>query len=156
MNEDVLKKIVENYDAPTYIFDIQALKDRIKFLKNRLPSKLQICYAIKANTFIVEDIVNDVERFEVCSPGEYEICKSKNIDRSKIVISGVYKTPNLIKEMVSNDKNINCYTIESMEQFELFKNIQTDHKIKLLIRLTSGNQFGIDEKEVQEIIKNRE
>ena len=58
--------------------------------------------------------------------------------------------------MIKNDPDVDYYTIESLEQFELFKNIKTNKKIKLLIRLTSGNQFGIDEAEIEEIIKNRE
>ena len=156
MKKEILENIVNNYNTPTYVFDINALKDRVKFLKNKLPKNVELCYAIKANTFIVEDIQDEVERFEVCSPGEYEICKAKNIKQDKILISGVYKTPSVIHEMIKNDTNINSYSIESMEQFELFKNCKTDKKIKLLIRLTSGNQFGIGEEEVEEIIKNRE
>ena len=33
--------------------------------------------------------------------------------------------------------------------------MKTENKIKIMIRLTSGNQFGIDENEIEEIIKNR-
>ena len=156
MDEKIIKQIVENCDTPIYVFDIETLRNRIKYLKSMLPNRIELCYAIKANTFIVDDIENDIDRFEVCSPGEFEICKAKNIDLSKVLISGVYKTPSVIEDMIKNNKNINCYTIESLEQFNLIKNIQTENKIKLQIRLTSGNQFGIEEQEVEEIIKNRD
>ena len=95
-----------------------------------------------------------IVRFEVCSPGEYQICKGSNIDSQKILISGVYKTPDIIKDMAINDKIFN-FTIESMEQFELLKNIECKNKLKILIRLTSGNQFGINVEEAKEIIKER-
>ena len=154
MDNEILKYIINNYDTPAYVFDINILKERIKFLKNLIPNNVELCYAIKANTFIVKDIENDVHRFEVCSPGEYEICKKNNIKRDKILISGIYKTPKIINKMLEDDKELKLYSIESLEQFELFKN-NKENNIKLLLRLTSSNQFGIGEKEIEEIIKTR-
>ena len=119
MDKNVIGKIVQNFTTPTYVFDIKKLKDRVKYLKSHLPEKVKLCYAIKANTFIVDDIEDDIDRFEVCSPGEYYICKEKNIDSKKILISGVYKTPEVITKMLETDSNINSYSIESLEQFEL-------------------------------------
>lgn len=153
MKEDVLKKIISNYETPTYVFDINNLKERINYLRNNLPKKINLCYAIKANTFIVKDIEPNIERFEVCSPGEYQICKENSIDKEKILISGVYKTPSAIEQMIQD--GITYFTIESMEQFELIKNSDNKNKLKIMIRLTSGNQFGINENETEEIIRNR-
>lgn len=149
---DVLKTIIENGNTPAYVFDIKTLKNRVRYLKSRMPSNTHICYAIKANTFIVKDIENEVDRFEVCSPGEYEICKHRNIDKDKILISGVYKTPEVIKKMALED-GITNFTVESMEQFKLLKNLNCN--LELMLRLTSGNQFGINEEEIEEIVKNR-
>ena len=153
MNEDLINKILQNYSTPTYIFDIRKLKQRVKYLRESLPKKIKLCYAIKANTFIVKDIEDYIDRFEVCSPGEYYICREQNVDSKKIFISGVYKTPEVILEMLETDKEIDCYSIESLEQFELLKN--ANKKIDVLIRITSGNQFGINDYEAEEIIKNR-
>ena len=155
MNEEIIEKIINNYETPTYVFDIQKLKNIIKYLKNNLPENIDLCYAIKANTFIIKDIENEVERFEVCSPGEYEICKEKNINNKKILISGIYKTPKIMEQMLKENKDVFCYTIESKEQFEFFKNYKNNNKTKIMIRITSGNQFGLDEEIVEEIIKNR-
>lgn len=154
MDEVMLKNIIDNYETPIYVFNINIVKDRISYLRKSLPSNVNLCYAIKANTFIVKDIENYIDRFEVCSPGEYYICKEKNVDSKKILISGVYKTPEVIKKMAIEDENIGYYTIESMEQFKILKEL--NKKIKVIIRLTSGNQFGINEDEVEEIIKNRD
>ena len=100
MEDRIINQITENYHAPAYIFDIEKIKNRIAYLKEHLPKKIELCYAIKANTFIIEDIQENVERFEVCSPGEYEICKKKNIPEEKIVISGIYKTPEFIRKLI--------------------------------------------------------
>ena len=153
MDKSIIDKIIKNFATPTYIFDIKELKNRISYLRNILPEKVKLCYAIKANTFIVDDIEKDIDRFEVCSPGEYYICKEKSIDSKKILISGVYKTPEVINKMLETDSNINSYSIESLEQFELLKNSKKN--IDVLIRITSGNQFGINDYEAKEIIKNR-
>lgn len=153
MKEEHIKQIIEKYNTPAYIFDINKVQKRIKYLRDKLPQNVQICYAIKANTFIVKDIEKNVDRFEVCSPGEYEICKNMEVEPEKILISGVYKTPEVIEKMISEEEKINCYTIESMEQFELLKKLSQNHKIKIMIRITSGNQFGINESEAEQIIK---
>ena len=152
MQQELIKKIAENYDTPTYVFDIKTLKDRIKYLKSELPSKVNLCYAIKANTFIVKQIEEDVDRFEVCSNGEYEICHEKKIKEDKILISGINKDAALINKIIS-ESNIRLFSIETMSQFESLKNQKEN--VKILIRITSGNQFGINEEECREIIKNR-
>lgn len=154
MDENMINEIVKQYGTATYAFDIAKVKERIQYLRNRLPERISLCYAIKANTFIVKDIEQDVDRFEVCSPGEYEICKKVNINPSKILISGVYKTPKVIEDMLKNDEEVIHYTIESMEQFKLLKNLKHNRKLSLMLRLTSGNQFGMNENEVEEIVKD--
>ncbi len=154
MEEKTIKQLLENFKTPAYIFDIQKLKNRVKFLKESLPENVLLCYAIKANTFIVKEIEDCIDRLEVCSPGEYEICKASNIAENKILITGVYKTPKVIKDIIENEKDVDYFTIESMEQFRLIKDIKKDKKIKIMLRLTSGNQFGINEEEIEEIIKN--
>ena len=98
MNSVILKDIIQNYDTPLYVFDINQMKERIGFLRKNLPQKINLCYAIKANTFVVKEIDKYIDRFEVCSPGEYQICKEKSINPDKVLISGVYKTPKTIKE----------------------------------------------------------
>lgn len=155
MEENIIEKILQKYETPVYVFDINKAKKRIEYLKNKLPSDVLMCYAIKANTFIVKDIEKYIDRFEVCSPGEYEICKSKNIDLSKILLSGVYKTPEIIEKMILNNEPIKCYTVESLKQFELLRKLSKANKIKIMIRITSGNQFGINDYEAEEIVKNR-
>lgn len=149
----MVDKRIFNYSTPLYFFDIEILKKRVGYLKSHLPN-IDLCYAIKANTFIVKDIEGSVERLEVCSPGEYYICKEQGINPDKLVISGVYKTPEVIEEMFND--GVRCYTIESMTQYKLINELVNKYnvEIKLLLRVTSGNQFGINEEELKYIISN--
>ena len=158
MKQEVIKKILENFETPIYVFDIDILKKRIEYLKEHLSKRIELCYAIKANTFVVKEINNDVERFEVCSPGEYSICEEANITPEKIVISGVYKTPSVIDYMMTTCKKIGRYTVESLEQLKLLDELSKKHNLNIdvLLRLTSANQFGINEEDIETIIQHKE
>ena len=158
MKQEIIENILKNFETPIYVFDIEKLKQRVKFLRENLTNRLELCYAIKANTFIIKEINDDVDRFEVCSPGEYSICEEANITPEKIVISGVYKTPNVIDYMITSNSKIGRYTVESIEQLNLLDELSKKHNtnLKVLLRLTSGNQFGINEEDVEDIISKKD
>jgi len=151
-------KLVKEYGTPFYLFNIDELQDRIKYLRSSLNKDLDLCYAVKANTFIMGEANDYVDRFEVCSPGEYEVCKKLGVPMSKLVISGVYKTPEVIEEMMANHEDMGIYTAESVEQFNLLNDLSTKltRKINVLLRLTSGNQFGMNEAEIEKIFMNHD
>ena len=54
MKEEIVNNIIKKNLTPIYVFDIDTLKNRIKYLRKMLPEKIGICYAIKANTFVLE------------------------------------------------------------------------------------------------------
>lgn len=154
MNGKQINNVLSAYKTPFYVFDINELHKRVEYIRGAMPSGVSLCYAIKANTFIVNEIADRVDRFEVCSPGELSICLEQGIPAEKLVISGVYKTPEVMKELIAAHLPIGYYTAESMSQFELLRALakKHGHKIRLLLRLTSGNQFGIGEEEIEKII----
>lgn len=154
MNNITTEKILKSYATPLYVFEIDTLKNRVDYLKSRLPKDVSLCYAIKANTFIVSDLCPYIEKLEVCSPGEMMLCLEKGVELSKIVVSGVYKTRDFIEEIVKDHSGVNCFTVESAEQYDMLIEFAEKYnkKIKLLLRLTSGNQFGLDEDDVKKII----
>lgn len=146
--------IVKNFKTPLYIFNIDELIKRTRYLKEVF--QCGIVYAVKANTFIPKEIEDEVERFEICSSGEFEICNKLGINHKKMVISGVYKDYESIDNMISN-YDIGKYTIESLEQFKLLEELSNKYnkEIHVLIRLTSNNQFGVNEEDFKYIIKNK-
>lgn len=149
-------ELAKTNESAFYVFDIKKLKDRVAYLKNSLPKGVDLCYAVKANTFIIKELIGSVERFEVCSPGEAAICTALGVPEGEMVISGVYKTPDVIETMVaSSSKRI--YTVESAEQFELLRSLSKKYEktLKILIRLTNDSQFGVNAGDIEDIIKNR-
>ncbi|MCR4924850.1 MAG: alanine racemase [Clostridiales bacterium] len=149
--------LLQKYPTPFYLFDIDILRKRIEFLKSHLPESVALCYAVKANTFVSPYIDDIIERYEVCSPGEMSISAEQKISPEKMVISGVYKTPEVIENHILSDHCAGHYTAESIEQFELIKRSaqKANKKVSVLLRLTSGNQFGMNEEEIKNIVSTQ-
>lgn len=149
------EKIIKEYKTPTYVYDIDTLINRVKYLQDKLSNKYDLVFAVKANTFIPKYIENYISRYEICSAGEFDIVNKLNISHNKMVISGVNKDESAIENMIKN-YDILKYTIESITQFELLSNLSKKYnkQIHVLIRLTSGNQFGVSEEDFKYILKN--
>ncbi len=156
MNQALNRLLQENKTA-FYVFDIEKLKARIAHLQAALPPEVVLCYAVKANTFITKELIDTIHRFEVCSPGEAEICRAVGVPSENMVISGVYKTPEVMEAMVADPGFHPIYTVESLEQYELFRRLakQYGRTLPLLLRLTNGSQFGINKGDIEAIVARR-
>jgi len=155
MNEKLLSKIAKKYDTPLFLFDIDALQERMRNIKQIVGNKIHLCYAMKANPFLVRGMDPCVEKFEVCSPGELSICENLNIDMNKVILSGVNKThQDLIQ--ATND-NVSLYTAESLLHVTLINEIGNKNNIQypVILRLNSGSQFGMSKTDLISVIKNR-
>ena len=98
LSEEKLKGLVKEFGTPAYVFDIHELRKRVKAIKGILGDQIELCFAMKANPFLISYLDPFVDKFEVCSPGEYLICKKEKIPAQKIVMSGVYKRLEDIKD----------------------------------------------------------
>ena len=113
MNKELIKECILKYGSPSYIFDLDALKERVLNIKKILGKDINICYAMKANPFIIEEMKDYIDRYEVCSPGEYEICHRMGIAPEKIVVSGVNKTHESMDRIMKLSGGKGIFTIES-------------------------------------------
>ncbi|MDT3843690.1 MAG: alanine racemase [Bacillota bacterium] len=136
---------------------MRTLKDRIGWLRSRLPGGTGLCYAVKANPFVLREIRNDPERFEICSYGEAEICMQSGISSEKMVISGVYKTPEALEKLVADASFRGIFTVESLLQYTQLCTYSErfGHPIRVLLRLTNDSQFGINEEDIVRILRER-
>ena len=158
MNKEMYKGSVEwgELKTPYYIFD----KDEVVYRAQKIQSILdkfqgRLCYAIKANPFLVPYLDSFLSKYEVCSPGELEICRHYHISGEKIVFSGVVKS---YEDMVNAlNYPVDVITIESLRHWELLKEavINTGKSAKVLLRLTSGAQFGMEEEDIRKILKEK-
>lgn len=155
MTDNKLKELLKTEKTPLYVFDMKELRRRVNFLKESLPDRVELCYAVKANTFILKPLEGVVDLFEICSPGEYRICEKAGLAHKKYVISGVNKEEGFIESIVGSENRIGYFTAESVNQFNLLRKSaeKAGRKITVLLRLTGGNQFGLDREEVSALIE---
>lgn len=153
MNDRLLNEV----KTPFYVFDINVLKSRIDYLKSMMPDNVTLCYAMKANPFVVKEIDDVISKYEICSYGEWNIAHSMGISGKKMVISGVYKDEDSMNHIIDNCEPGEVFTVESLNQIELLDRLSKAKKMVLnvILRLTSGNQFGICEEEIVDILENR-
>ncbi|MBP3701731.1 MAG: alanine racemase, partial [Lachnospiraceae bacterium] len=141
--------------TPAYIFDTDILRRKVAKITEILGNTAKMCYAIKANPFIIRAVDDMVPKYEVCSPGELEICRNNHIPMEKAVFSGVNKTAASIR--TAAQYGVGVMTIESLHQFDLIAECAASMKkeIRIILRLTNGSQFGINEEDIEDLIARR-
>ena len=152
------KFIEDKNPTPSYVFDLDALAVHVNKIKELLVGKARVCYAMKANPFLTRPMMKHVDLFEVCSPGEFRICERVSVPMEKIVLSGVYKNPSDIRYVLETYGGKGVYTVESLEHLKHLQRIagELGLTIDVLLRVTSGNQFGVDEEDIRKIISRRQ
>lgn len=154
MRREQLEYAAARYGTPLYVFDLDMLERQTDRLKHAFGSKINLCYAMKANPFLTGPMSEMADRIEVCSMGEFEICRKLQIPPEKLLISGVLKKKEDIFRIMEYCRGRCRYTVESVKQLHYFVEWSDAHMqmLKLYPRLTSGNQFGMDEEMLCSVI----
>lgn len=155
---DHLEYCIIKYGTPSYLFDIDKMKDTVGKFREALGGKAGLCFAMKANPFLTKQMETQADRLEVCSMGEFRICKKQGIAPEKLLISGVLKEKEDVYEILDTYGGRCTYTIESLDQYQSFADWcgRKEKPVPVYLRLTSGNQFGMDEETIYNIIKIRD
>lgn len=157
MNKNSYFDLVQKYTSPLYIFDYDVLAERIENLQKRSSKNIKLCYAIKANPFLIPALVDNDILFEVCSPGELSICEKYRVTPEKIVFSGVCKTYDDIERAYK--LKVKTITLESkLHSDYLLQVIKNNpdhlHQQEVILRRTCGNQFGMSDSDIIESISD--
>ena len=148
--------IWEKLPTPAYVYDLDLFRQRAQQVREAFGPKTGLCFSIKANPFLLMGLPEVFERIEVCSPGELTICEKTHMDMGKVIFSGVNKSAADIDRAMAD--SVGTFTAESRLHVELVNESALGHgkKVPLLLRLTAGSQFGMDEGDVLDIIAHRE
>lgn len=143
----------KEFNTPAYFFDLLEFHNCCKLVKQSL-GNIPLTYSIKANPFLLYDLPDDIKYVEVCSPGELQICKRNKIDGNRIIYSGVNKDFDDVLDAINY--GVDIVTIESNRHLEIVQKVSSEKNIvqKVIIRLTSGNQFGISENDFCNILSH--
>ncbi len=149
--DQVFMELVKEYGTPLYVFDMDVFQKRIQTVAEVLDF-VKICYCMKANPFLASEVPEFVSRFEVCSYGEFLLCRQYKIAPERIFYTGVYKEERQIKEAVQYGvRNFSC---ESRNQLKILDEAAEAMNVQLhvFLRLSSNNQFGMDRADIFDII----
>ncbi len=154
-DQKFLKEIARELPTPGYLFDIDAFARRAELVKEAFGPKCGICFSIKANPFLLGDLPEAFDKIEVCSPGELTICEKTGVDMGKVIFSGVNKTAEDVERAMEDE--VGVFTAESYLHLDLINSsaLKRGKVADVLVRLTGGSQFGMDEADVLEVIANR-
>lgn len=152
--DKLFREIAEQYGTPFYLFDMDKLRDQMDKVRQYFGG-YNLCYCIKANPFVIPFVIPYVSLLEVCSPGEFALCRYYSVTPEKIFYTGVYKNPDDVK--VALKYGVRLFSCESIGQFEMIeKEAQCiEEKVNVYLRYGKCSQFGLEEKEILMIIKNR-
>lgn len=146
MTDMQIREAVSLYRTPLYILDLDALKEQVSRFRDVLAGRIGLCYAMKANAFITKEMSRLTDRIEVCSEGEFRLCRQMGIPADRLYVSGVLKREDFVREMLDYGTDQAVYTAESPEHFALIEKEcrRRQLHVDVFLRLTSGNQFGMD------------
>ena len=158
MNNEILREAAAKYGTPLYLFDIDTIRDRVQKFREGFGSEVTLTYSMKTNPFLTKAMSETVERIEVCSMGEFCICRELGIAPEKLYISGVLKIYSDLQQILEYGTDRARYTAESPQQLMYLSEWAAAHEKKLRVypRLTNGSQFGMDEDTILSLIRNRE
>ena len=156
MDKQRLLAIAKRFGTPSFVFDESALAARMLAIKEIVGDSVHLCYSIKANPFLIPAMQGLCELLEVCSPGELEICTALHVDPGTVLFSGVNKTEEDIDRAM--DAGVTRFTAESPLHVELLHAAAKARSrvYPVLLRLTAGSQFGMDESDLLSFIRRRE
>lgn len=157
IREKEICQAAEAFGTPLYIFDTDALLDRFRYFRKYLGEEISLTYCMKTNPFLTAESLPEASRIEVCSDGEFRICRTLKIPPERLLISGVLKRETDLREILDYCGNQALYTAESPAQLELLNHLGEERGLALSVlpRLTSGSQFGMDEDTILSYIANR-
>lgn len=170
--DDQLPWINESLGLPTpfYLYDVDALSNRVQRFKTLLPNHAKMFFAMKSNhnPAILKLFLSQGMGLDVVSGGEFRHALEQGFTPDKIVFSGVGKT---VKELsFAIEKNVAQINVESLGELEriseLAQHLNKDVNIAFRMNpdvlvdthpyIRTGfreNKFGIDFSEVDELLE---
>ena len=148
--------LTKDLHVPAYVFNLDEFEARAALVKKYFGEKTGLCFSIKANPFLLRDIPAIFDKIEVCSPGELTVCEKTGVDMKRVIFSGVNKGKADVARAM--DDGVGTFTAESWLHVQMINTAAKARGIRvpLLVRLTAGSQFGMDEDEVFSILRDRD
>ena len=158
MNQLKIKEAADRFGTPLYLFDLDVIRDRVQRFRDAFRDEIGLTYSMKTNPFLTLEMSRQVERIEVCSMGEFRICRDLGIPADKLFISGVLKIREDLMEILEYGQDKARYTAESPLQLQMLSDWADAQgkTLRVYPRLTNKSQFGMDEDTITALIRDRD
>jgi diaminopimelate decarboxylase len=163
-----LKKLAAEYGTPLYIYDAEAVAERMNVLRNALGKTVEIIYAVKANPNpnVLQFLKPLVDGLDLSSGGEFSYAMHAGYTGKEMSLAGPGKTDQEIAYAISND--CGSISIESLDDLERIVRVAEGLKKKanVSIRINplqlipkfamkmggKATQFGVDEEAIEPVV----
>ena len=102
--------VAEGGGTPLFVYSAELISARVEQLRQALPRRVGINYAIKANPHpaVISHLVPLVDGFDVASSGELRMARAAGIDGTRISFAGPGKTDDELHAAISAGATLNC------------------------------------------------
>jgi diaminopimelate decarboxylase len=104
--------------TPFYAYDRRLLDERVALLRNRLPSAIELHYAVKANPMpaVAQHLAGLVDGLDVASLGELSVALDTGMDPAEISFAGPGKRPPELTAAIAAGITINLESAGELER----------------------------------------
>lgn len=155
-------------DTPLFVYSSEHLRQRVAALRDAMPKRLAIHYAMKGNPFpaVLEYMNGLVDGFDVASGGELELALAAGVDAARISFAGPGKRDHELERAIALRVTLNCES-----EGEVERAIVIGEKLGVTPRLAvrvnpsfdlkgsgmkmggGAKQFGVDAERVLPLVK---
>lgn len=153
VNEDAWDELYDQIKAetaPFYLFHEPLARHNINNLRQCLGHRVKLAYAMKANPWLCVAAGSEADYIEICSEGELEICSKRRIPVEKLMVDGVWQDEEFVIKALK--AGVTRFGVDSIRQMEQLVRVAQGKRVRVLLRASSGNQFGMDQSELQHCI----
>ena len=159
----MIEKVLQT-GTPAFVFDERDFQDRFGQIDEILNGNMEkgsanricLCYAAKANPFLLTAASKVADRLEICSQGEMDIVHELSLDGEMVLYYGVSKTLTDIRKAIS--QGMRYATAESLTHLALLQQAaeEAGAALTVLLRLNSGAQFGMKRADIEKALAERQ
>lgn len=160
--------IAKNYGTPLYVYNFDAIQSRLQLLRTLFGGKIQIYYAVKANSNLklLTYMRPLIDGLDISSAGEMKQSILANYQTDQLSFAGPGKTPQELEFAVNN--NCGSINVESIDELRTLITIteQLSCKANIFLRINpaqltpqfaikmggKATQFGIEEENIDQAI----
>ncbi|HRX70930.1 MAG: pyridoxal-dependent decarboxylase, exosortase A system-associated [Candidatus Competibacteraceae bacterium] len=154
--------------TPFYAYDRRLLDERVALLRKRLPSAIQLHYAVKANPMsaVTQHLASLVDGLDVASLGELSVALDTGMDPAEISFAGPGKRPPELTAAIAAGITINLESARELEtvarlghglgrQPRVAVRVNPDFELKASGMKMSGGPkpFGVDAEQTPALLR---